>query len=403
MKTSILYSVTSKFFDTSVLHSSVRSNLDLSSYDVHSINLLTSLAVSHTPKFGKGSIDTLACIYLYIALTAILSTTDGVSYLNRANVPVKLPIFNVLLLKNIAIQSNVLQSSTGYLYGRTSFLQSRAVYDYLSSRDVSNLEHVFLAPCFSSYFEKQSDKILFVNAIKNNLSRCFSVSDNDVKPNYIAICNSIEFCTHGLNKQWVTETFVPDNNSIHLGIHRFRSSHSRFICETKGISDLSGDKLDSFVCFLYLFNPSFFLSEDGIKFEESCTSLLPGDSYINIQDLHPQLIFNLVVNYTIGVKTSPISKVKEKEKSDSDTYTSVPMDSEVKLKGLGGLQTNAVKPKVPKRNFSTYQGFTYINKQSLVPVLFESSIVFVDRQDYLLMEQSVDFSPDHFKFVDFKF
>lgn len=357
------------FFKSTPFYSICNINIDLQSYHAK-LSQFTEALMSHgNLKFNTSNINFAAYLYVYIAFTAILTSTASLNNLRMVSVPLKLPIFNILLLKNVSPNVNMFSRSTGNVFGFCTTSGIQEFVNHCLSLTESDLNNLVLSKYFGIILTSSGDKIKFLHYLKLIIKNCFVFDSNNliVSIDYLKIANSLEFTSRVIDN-WEVDNFIPDiGDSCHLNIHRFRGNNGQFICDFAGFSSLSSEKISSFVCFLSLFDVSFTSSSDGVTYSSQNSFPLPGDSLINSRDIHYLFAWASVFSFSKAIPLKEISIPKNSQKSENNVVNSTSLSA--------ALKVNKVKSpvnKVVKSEFSTTNGFipleySYVNRLIMVP------------------------------------
>jgi len=356
-------------------------NVNLLTYD-KSTTYFTDTVMSHgNIKLNSSSIAFAAHLYTYIAFTAILSSSASLDFLRAVSLPIRLPIFNIMLLKNVSGNVRLFSKSTGNVFGCCKVTGIQEFVNHCLSLTESDLSSLCSSKYFGLVLVSSSDKTRFLHHLKLIINNCFQFDSfgNISFIDYSRIAYAIEFSSRVIDN-WETDSFTPDvGDSNHLNIHRFRGDSGHFICDFAGFSALSSDKISLFVCFLSIFDVSFTSSSDGINFAPNSTSPLPGDSSFYIQDIHYLLVWSSVFSFSKAIPQKDSSRGKQEVET---VVTPKVTTSETATTKVG----KAKIPTLPiSKAFSTHSGFTpvefvYVNKLLMVPYISDcgSKILFAN-------------------------
>jgi len=377
-----------EIFKSQPFYSKCNVNINLTTYDSSVIGFTDSILSRGNFKFNNSSPMIASYLYVYIAFTAISVSTSCLDFLRMVSLPIRLPIFNILLMKNVSGNVRLYSKSTGNVFGECITHGTNEFVNHCLSLTESDLNSICKSKLFGSILSSNSEKQKFLHNLKLIINNCFDLDDssNVVNIKFSNIMNALEFASRSIDN-WECDEFHPDvGDYFHLNIHRFRGHSGHYVCDYSGFSSLSSDKITLFVCFLSLFDVSFTSSSDGINFSRNITSCLPGDSSFYAQDVHHLLAWTSVFGFARAIPLKDSSSNKNAFKSNSSSKVKDEYSSESLLHSTSKQGTKVKSPlNISKQSFSTHNGFTpveyvYVNKYFMVPYISDcgSRILFGD-------------------------
>jgi len=356
-----MFSFDSTVFDSISLHSKVVTHVSSDTYNHDVLSFINVYYTTLAPRYGRaGNVDIAASVYLYPILTSVLTTTDALVELRRTSTSVELPLFNISLLKCIAMRTSANSGALGRLTGSVEFGSLDNILKMINSLDHNSDLACFNTSYFSTALPTALDRHRFIDAVKSIASRCFKVNvSGKIEIDYVSVCFAIKTCTHSLSTRWECEPFlVTEIDSSLLSVHRFRGNNENYLCERAGIENISQERFDCFIFFLKLFNPSFTISTNGIDFKDSGSVPIAGDCFLNTDTITSISVWNLCLTY-VKVLIKPVTR-QENRTSNS------------KVHNVHSVSESASSSEIGKRNFSSssrkcIDNVAYISKYSMIP------------------------------------
>jgi len=356
-----MFSFDSTVFDSVSLHSKVVTHVSSDTYNLDVVSFINVYYATLAPRYGRsGNVDIAASVYLYPILTTVLTTTDALVELRRTSTSVELPLFNISLLRCIAMRTSANSGALGRLTGTVEFGSLDNILNMIKSLDHNSDLACFNTSYFSTALPTASDRHRFIDAVKSIADRCFKVNDGGkIGIDYVSVCLAIKTCTHSLSTRWECEPFLATEiDSSLLSVHRFRGEYENFLCERAGIENISQERFDCFIFFLKVFKPSFTISTNGTDFNATGKVPIAGDCFLNTDTITLTSVWNVCLTY-VKVLAKPVTKQESKSSSNKDHNVHLVS---------GNTNFNEIR----KRDFSSssrkgIDTVAFVSKYSLIP------------------------------------